>query len=81
VHTVPTPARRQASPALRDRFLAALDQDDSAAVLEIARDLLGCTNWLPTLTCFQLGLTAGSTYGDAAEIVTRPRTAGRPEAA
>jgi hypothetical protein len=81
VHTVPTTARRQASPALRDRFLTALDQSDAAAVLEIARILIGCTDSLPTMTCFRLGLTPGSTYGDAAEVVTRMPAGAHPGAA
>jgi hypothetical protein len=72
--------RQQASPALRDRFLVALDQSDTAVVLEIARDLLRCTNSLPTMTCIQLGLTPGSTYGDAAEALTRLPPAAHPGA-
>jgi hypothetical protein len=72
MYLIPTPARRQASPALRDRFLTALDQRDEATVRETARDLLGCANFLPTTTCIQLGLAPGSTYGDAAETITRP---------
>jgi hypothetical protein len=67
----PTTAGRQVSPALRDRFLNAIDRSDAAAVHEIALSLLGCGNSLPTTTCTELGLTPGSTYGDAAEAVTK----------
>jgi hypothetical protein len=81
VSIVPTPARRQASPALRDRFLDAIDRSDAVAVHEIALVLLGCGNSLPTMTCTELGLTPGSTYGDAAEAVTRLSTAAHPKTA
>jgi len=67
----PTTAGRQVSPALRDRFLNAIDRSDAAAVHEIALSLLGCGTSLPTTTCNELGLIPGSTYGDAAEAVTR----------
>ena len=72
MYIVRNASRQQAPPALRDWFLFALDQRDDAAVREIAGDLRGCVNLLPTLTCIQLGLTPGSTYGDAAEAVTKP---------
>lgn len=71
MYLVPTPFRHQASPALRDRFLIALDQRDEAAIRAAVRDLLGCGNSLPTMTCILLGLPAGSTYGDAAETITK----------
>jgi len=61
----------QSPPALRDRFLLALDQLDEAAIRSTVRDLLGCTNALPTMTCDLLGLPPGSTYGDAAEKITK----------
>jgi hypothetical protein len=71
VFTVPTTARRGASPALRDRFLHALDRNDVVALREIALGLLGCCDSLPTMICTELGLRPGSSYGDAAEAVTR----------
>ena len=74
----PTIPGRQASPALRDQFLNAIDRSDAAAVQEIGRALLGCGNSLPTTTCTELGLTPGSTYGDAAEVVTKLSPAVRP---
>lgn len=55
-----------ASPAIRDRFLAALDAGDRALSTALARDLTGCGNPLPGMTCGQLGLPIGSTYGSAA---------------
>jgi hypothetical protein len=67
----PNPIRRQVSPALRDRFLIALDQQDQAAIRALVVDLVGCGNFLPTTTCILLGLAPASTYGDAAETITR----------
>ncbi len=55
-----------ASPKLRDQFLAALDADDRALVTQLAVNLTGCMNPLPGMTCDQLGLPIGSTYGSAA---------------
>ena len=72
--------RQRASPVLRDRFLNALDQGDQPALRATVRDLLGCVNILPTGTCKQLGLASGSTYGDAAQMITSSPSAG-PEAA
>jgi len=66
---VPSDSWRQASPALRDRFLNALDQRDTAAISASARDLQGCLNGLPGETCILLGLARGSTYGDAAAVI------------
>ena len=63
-------AWHRASPALRDRFLNALDRRDAAAIDATARDLLGCRDALPGTTCTMLGLAPGSTYGDAAAAVT-----------
>jgi hypothetical protein len=79
MYLIPTP-RRQASPLLRDRFLNALDQQDQVSIRATMRDLQGCVNYLPSATCILLGLAPGSTYGDAAEAITRSQTA-RPEAA
>jgi len=58
-----------ASPKLRDQFLAALDGDDRALLAQLAGFLTGCTNALPGMTCDELGLPIGSTYGSAARHV------------
>jgi len=58
-----------ASPAIRDRFLGALDAGDRALSTELAANLISCTNPLPGMACHQLGLPAGSTYGNAARRV------------
>jgi hypothetical protein len=58
-----------ASPKLRDQFLAALDADDRALFTQLALGLTGCMNPLPGMTCDQLGLPIGSTYGSAAKHV------------
>jgi hypothetical protein len=60
-----------ASAALRDRFLGALDADDRSLSTELALGLTACTNPLPGMTCQQLGLPIGSTYGSAAQRVLR----------
>jgi hypothetical protein len=70
MHLIPTPDRRRASPVLRDRFLHALDQQDQPSLHATVRDLLGCVNILPTATCRLLGMGSGSTYGDAAQLLT-----------
>ena len=80
MYVLPGPIRRQVSPALRDRFLNALDLQDQAAIRAIVRDLAGCANFLPTTTCILLGLAPGSTYGDAAETITRTQSAPPAEA-
>ena len=61
-----------ASPKLRDQFLAALDADDRALFTQLALGLTGCMNPLPGMTCDQLGLPIGSTYGSAARHVLLP---------
>ncbi|HEX6795847.1 MAG TPA: hypothetical protein VF304_18540 [Casimicrobiaceae bacterium] len=58
-----------ASAALRDRFLGALDADDRALSTELALGMTSCINPLPGMTCEELGLPAGSTYGLAARRV------------
>ena len=58
-----------ASPAIRDQFLGALDADDRALSMQLARNLTSCSNPLPGGTCDQLGLPMGSTYGSAAQWV------------
>ena len=55
--------------ALRDRFLGALDEDDRALSTELALGLTTCMNPLPGMTCDELGLPIGSTYGSAARRV------------
>ena len=80
MYLIPTPVRQRASPVLRDRFLNALDQRDQPAIRATVRDLLGCVNILPAATCVLLGLARGSTYGDAAQLITSSLSA-RPEAA
>lgn len=60
---------RYASPAIRDRFLDALDAGDVTLSTELARNLTHCGNPLPGMTCGQLGLPMGSTYGSAARCV------------
>ncbi len=69
MYLIPPSTWRQASPALRDQFLNALDRRDTVAISATARDLQGCLNTLPGSTCILLGLAHGSTYGDAAEAV------------
>ena len=80
MYLIPTPTRQSASPDLRDRFLSALDQHDQPALRDTVRDLLGCVNLLPSGTCIRLGLAPRSTYGDAADTITRSLCA-KPDAA
>jgi hypothetical protein len=54
---------------MRDRFLLALDADDRTLSIELALGLTACANPLPSMTCGQLGLPVGSTYGCAAKRV------------
>ncbi|MPZ45636.1 MAG: hypothetical protein GEV05_20045 [Betaproteobacteria bacterium] len=54
---------------LRDRFLNAVDARDDALCDRLAFDLKTCMNPLPGLTCQQLGLPIGSTYGSAARHI------------
>ena len=55
--------------ALRDQFLDSLDATDPALCQRLAADLQHCKNALPGMTCEQLGLPRGSTYGSAARLV------------
>jgi hypothetical protein len=80
MYLIPTPNRQRASPILRDKFLNALDQHDQPTLRTTVRDLLGCVNVLPSGTCTLLGLARGSTYGDAAQVITGALTA-KPDAA
>jgi hypothetical protein len=66
-----------ATGAVRDQFLAALDEADPARALGIARHLISCGNPLPTATCSMLGLPAGSSYGAGARAVMAKAGAGR----
>ena len=60
-----------APPAARDQFLDALDACDLALSARLALHLTGCMNPLPGMTCGDLGLPPGSTYGSAARHVLR----------
>ena len=80
MYLIPTDFRQQASPILRDRFLNALDQHDQTTLRTTVRDLLGCVNVLPSGTCILLGLARGSTYGDAAVLITASLST-KPDAA
>jgi len=55
--------------AVRDRFLASLDTGDWNTSIDMATNLTACGNPLPGMTCDQLGLPIGSTYGGAAKRV------------
>ena len=80
MYLIPTPIGRRAPPGLLDRFLNALDERDQPSLRATVRDLLGCVNLLPAATCALLGLARGSTYGDAAQVITNS-LATRPDAA
>ncbi|HEX5957919.1 MAG TPA: hypothetical protein VFY92_04590 [Hyphomicrobiaceae bacterium] len=58
-----------ASADQRDRFLNALDSQDMRLCQTLAADLTNCGNALPGMTCEQLGLPQGSTYGSAARTI------------
>ena len=64
-----------ASAEQRDRFLNALDAGDLDLCHKLAADLMNCSNVLPGMTCQQLGLPSGSTYGSGARAVMDMRTA------
>lgn len=70
-----------ASGAMRDAFLLALDGDDPLRSRSIARELATCGNPLPGLTCDQLDLPHGSTYGTAARRLLEHAQQGEPEGA
>lgn len=78
---VPAVTWKQAPPAVRDRFLNALDRHDAVAIDAAAMALLGCENSLPGETCRMLGLAPGSTYGDAAAAVAASKTPVEPSVA
>lgn len=54
---------------VRDKFLNALDGQDTALSMQLAKNLTSCMNPLPGITCGELGLPPGSTYGSAARRV------------
>jgi hypothetical protein len=58
-----------ASAKFRDEFLAALDARDHALSNQLANHLMECGNPLPGMTCQELGLPVGSTYGCAARRI------------
>jgi hypothetical protein len=66
-----------ASAAMRDAFLIALDANDRALAIRLALNLTACTNPLPGMTCNELALPAGSTYGSAARCLLALYSAGR----
>jgi hypothetical protein len=77
--TIPALERQLASPALRDKFLVALDERDEAALRHVTNYLFGCQNPLPFSTCAMLGLEPGSTYGDGAKAVADRQSAEEAE--
>lgn len=66
-----------ASAAMRDAFLIALDANDRALAVRLALNLTGCANPLPGMTCNELALPMGSTYGSAARCLLDLYSAGR----
>ena len=58
-----------APPTVRDEFLDALARGDAARLAELAPNLTGCGNPLPSGTCAELGIPVGSTYGTAARHI------------
>ena len=60
-----------AVPSARDRFLDSLASADRPLSVELARNLLGCRNPLPGITCAELGLPVSSTYDCAARRVLK----------
>jgi hypothetical protein len=59
--------------AVRDRFLASLQAGDWETTVQMATNLTACGNPLPGMTCNELGLPIGSTYGAAAQSVLKQR--------
>ena len=80
MHLIPVPTRQRAPPVLCDRFLSALNDRDQPTLRATVRDLSGCVNILPGATCKVLGMARGSTYGEAARVITSSLSP-RPEAA
>jgi hypothetical protein len=69
------------APALRDRFLDALDQGDRALTESLAERLTVSGNPLPSAVCAALGLAFGSPYAHAARLILDQARGGRGEAA
>jgi hypothetical protein len=65
----PVVPRCGATPALRDKFLKALDADDYSTLRSLSIDLRSCTDVLPSSVCVTLGLSRGSTYATAAKTI------------
>ena len=68
----PARLRSTASPALRERFLKAIDADDYSALRGLCSELRGCSDILPSTVCASLGLPRGSTYAKAADTIFAP---------
>ena len=59
---------------VRDQFLLSIDANQQALAIELATNLTGCSNPLPSITCARFGIPLGSTYACAArEILTQDR--------
>jgi hypothetical protein len=56
-------------PAVRDKFLASLDEASTLNAATLALNLTTSRNPLPGMTCQQLGLPLGSSYAAAAKLV------------
>jgi hypothetical protein len=69
VETAYINARQYAPAGIRDQFLAALELKDRKLATELAGNLTGCSNPLPGMSCIELGVPAGSTYGCAARRI------------
>ena len=54
---------------IRDRFLKAIDAEETMLCLRLAHELTSCSNPLPGMVCEQLSLPRGSTYGAAARYL------------
>lgn len=67
-----------ASATVRDQFLLALDAGNGPLSIELALALTGCGNPLPGMTCIELGLPSGSTYGSAAARVLQLYSSAAP---
>jgi hypothetical protein len=81
LHAKTSGKQSQYAPAkTRDQFLAALETDDRERLIELAIGLTQCGNPLPGMTCGELDVPLGSTYGDAARRIMQRRGDGRTEA-
>jgi hypothetical protein len=69
INTDAEPSDGSASRELRDKFLAALDADDYAALRALSVALRNCTDIVPRSVCLSLGLPRGSTYAIAAMTI------------